>query len=86
VQDEYELIHSPLCRTVTDAGHTIQVEICRGLESNWILEVVDEFNNSRVWDVWSRVAPDQYAESVLSIWCIGVLPLEHGTGVGQVQQ
>jgi spore coat protein CotH len=35
---------------VTDAGHTIQVEIYRGPDTGWTLEVVDEFNNSRVWD------------------------------------
>lgn len=50
MQDDYAITHSPLCRTVTDAGHTIQVEIYRGPESAWTLEVVDEFNNSRVWD------------------------------------
>ena len=50
MQDDYQLTHSPLCRTVTDAGHTIQVEIYRGPDTGWTLEVVDEFNNSRVWD------------------------------------
>lgn len=41
---------SPLCRSVTHDGRTVQVEIYVGDAGGWILEVVDEFNNSTLWD------------------------------------
>lgn len=41
---------SPLCRKVTANRHTVRVEIYQSGEGGWILEVVDEFNNSTVWD------------------------------------
>ena len=47
---EYQLITSLLSRDVTDKGHTIRLEIYRGVDSGWTLEAVDEFNNSTVWD------------------------------------
>lgn len=50
---------SPLCRTVTDRGHTVRVEIYQNGEGGWLLEVVDEFNNSTVWD--DPFATDQSA-------------------------
>lgn len=48
--DGPEIIHSPLCQTVSRHGVTVRVEIYRGEDSDWILEVVDEGNNSHVWD------------------------------------
>jgi hypothetical protein len=41
---------SPLCQAITIDGRTVQVEIYGGDPGKWILEVVDEFNNSTVWD------------------------------------
>jgi hypothetical protein len=41
---------SPLCQTITRAGRTVRVEIYQGDPGAWILEVVDEFGNSTVWD------------------------------------
>lgn len=49
-EEEFELEMSPLCQDITDSGKTVRVEIYRGGGSNWHLEVVDEFNNSTVWD------------------------------------
>ncbi|MDH4071207.1 MAG: hypothetical protein OEV30_12385 [Ignavibacteria bacterium] len=40
---------SPLCRSITRDGHRIDVQIYRG-DTGWILEVVDRFLNSTVWD------------------------------------
>jgi uncharacterized protein len=48
--DEIELIHSPLTRTHSAEGHTLQIEIYRSAGSPWILEVVDELGTSTVWD------------------------------------
>ena len=50
MEEEFELEMSPLCQDLTDNGKTVRIEIYRGGGSNWHLEVVDEFNNSTVWD------------------------------------
>lgn len=57
--DGPEIIHSPLCQTVSRHGVTVQVEIYRGEDSDWILEIVDYGNNSHVWD--AQFATDQEA-------------------------
>lgn len=46
---EPELFMSPLCQSMNQDGHTIQVEIYRSETSGWTLEVVDELGNSTVW-------------------------------------
>jgi uncharacterized protein len=51
IDDDIELIHSPLTRTHSAEGHTLQIHIYRGAGSPWILEVVDELGTSTVWDV-----------------------------------
>jgi hypothetical protein len=48
--EECELITSPLCRLVSANGHRVQLEIYRGPDSNWMLEAVDAYGNSTVWD------------------------------------
>lgn len=48
--DDTELIHSPLTQSVTRDERTVKVEIYRDDKSGWILEVVDEYGNSTVWD------------------------------------
>jgi uncharacterized protein len=51
MNDEPELINSPLSQQVSSGGHTVLVEIYRlEDEKDWALEVVDEFNNSTVWN------------------------------------
>ena len=47
--EDPELIMSPLCRSITHDGYTVDVEIYRIETSNWTLEVVDAFGNSTVW-------------------------------------
>ena len=64
MEDDYQLVISPLCQSITDNGHTIRVEIYRGPDTDWTLEAVDAFNNSIVWD--DLFATDQAAlEEVL---------------------
>ncbi len=41
---------SPLSQHVTREGKTVRVDIYEDGEGGWILEVVDQFNNSTVWD------------------------------------
>ncbi|MBB6598024.1 hypothetical protein [Luteimonas sp. MC1825] len=59
MEDDYELVMSPLCQSITDNGHTVRVEIYRGPDTDWTLEVVDASNTSTVWD--DLFATDQAA-------------------------
>ena len=48
---EPKLEVSPLSQDVSSGGKTVSVEIYRlEDETSWTLEVVDEYNNSTVWD------------------------------------
>jgi hypothetical protein len=59
MQDDDQLVISPLCRSVKSKRHKVQVDIYRGPDTGWTLEVVDKFNNSTVWD--DLFATDQEA-------------------------
>jgi hypothetical protein len=59
MEDDYQLEMSPLCRSITDKGHTVRLEIYRGPDTDWTLEAVDSSNNSTVWD--DLFATDQAA-------------------------
>ena len=50
MNDDYELNMSPLCQEISSGGSTIQVDIYEDGQEGWILEVVDEYGNSRVWE------------------------------------
>jgi uncharacterized protein len=58
--DSYDLVHSPLERTLSGEGHTLRIAIYRGAdEPDWILEIEDEASTSTVFD--ERFASDQAA-------------------------
>ncbi len=57
--DELDLIDSPLNQRYTDNGRWVEVQIYRMPNTGWTLEVVDEHNNSTVWD--SEFDTDQEA-------------------------
>jgi hypothetical protein len=48
--DEFDLIYSDLQTSHTADGHTVGINIYKLPETEWVLEIVDEFNNSTVWD------------------------------------
>ena len=48
--DEIELIYSKHCQSVTRNGRTVKLKIYSSGKNDWILEVVDEDNNSTAWD------------------------------------
>ena len=49
--EEPEIEYSPLSQPLSSGGLTVNVQIYRIVgEKYWMLEVVDEFNNSTVWD------------------------------------
>jgi uncharacterized protein len=43
-------VHSPLSQRLARDGTAVEVEIYDDGEGGWLLEVVDEFGNSTVWD------------------------------------
>lgn len=50
MRDENNLIYSPLQQTYTADGKSVDIKIYRLPDSGWTLEVVDQYNNSIVWD------------------------------------
>jgi hypothetical protein len=50
MNEDNEVKMSPLCQAVTREGKTIQIEIYEDGEGGWVLEVVDEDDNSTLWD------------------------------------
>ncbi|MEH6575872.1 MAG: hypothetical protein V7731_02235 [Amphritea sp.] len=63
--EEFEVKMSPLCQKFERDGKTVEIEIYENGEGGWILETVDEFNNSTLWD--DPFSSDQAAlEEVLS--------------------
>lgn len=50
MEDEFELIMSPLCQAYETDGISLQVDIYRGADTDWTLEVVNPSNTSIVWD------------------------------------
>ena len=50
MSEEFEIKYSTLCQKVTSEGKSVQVFIYEDGKGGWILEVVDEYGNSTVWD------------------------------------
>ena len=48
--DENDLIDSLLSQKYTQDGKTVEICIYRMPDSPWVLEIVDDFGNSTVWD------------------------------------
>lgn len=48
--DDIQIIHSPLEKRYEAHGRFVHIQIYRSEDSGWILEVVDDLNNSTVWD------------------------------------
>jgi len=57
--DEHGLIDSPLNRTYMTDGRSVEIHIYRTPHTGWTLELVDDLNNSTVWD--GEFATDQEA-------------------------
>jgi uncharacterized protein len=56
----YDIVYSPLARTLSGEGHTLRIEIYKGVtEPDWVLEMVDELGTSSVFE--ERFASDQAA-------------------------
>ena len=46
----FELIMSPLCQIIERDGKQVDVQIYKGDDATWTLEVEDHYGNSTVWD------------------------------------
>jgi len=49
-EDDQYPEHSPLGQSLTRDGKTVRVEIYEDGEGGWLLEMVDQYGNSTVWD------------------------------------
>jgi uncharacterized protein len=50
VKDNRYPVHSPLSRRFTRDGTTVEIQIYEDGKAGWLLEVIDEFRNSTVWN------------------------------------
>jgi len=48
--DEFEVIESPLSQSFDMDGKSVQIDIYKGDNCGWTIEIVDKFNNSTVWE------------------------------------
>jgi len=73
MNDELKLIESPLSQSISSGGKTVSIEIYR-LENEpiWTLEIVDEFNNSTVWDDQFQTDSEALVEAKKTILAEGV--------------
>jgi hypothetical protein len=58
---------SSLCQPVTRDGKTVQIDIYEDGEGGWLLEVIDEFNNSTCWDDPFNTEQDALDEALETI-------------------
>jgi uncharacterized protein len=56
------LIYSEHCRSVSGDERTVKVQIYSTGHEDWVLEVVDEFGNSTVWDDLFETDAEAYEE------------------------
>jgi uncharacterized protein len=50
MNEKMDIVMSPLCRSFESDGKTVQIDILGDGDGGWLLEVIDEFGNSSVWD------------------------------------
>ena len=63
---------SPLSQQINRDGHTVRVDIYENGEGGWILEVVDHFGNSTVWDQSFPSDADALNEAIRTIESEGI--------------
>jgi hypothetical protein len=67
MNDEMEIVLSPLCRSFESRGKTVQIDIFGDGDGGWLLEVIDQFGNSTVWDdtfISDQAALDEALETI----------------------
>jgi uncharacterized protein len=73
MDEDYKMIESALSRQITRDGVTIDVKIYRGEDDGgWILEVVDEFGGSTVWQEPFATEAEALNEVLMTIKLEGI--------------
>jgi uncharacterized protein len=72
---EDSLVYSPLCQRVTRDGTEVNIQIYNDDSGGWLLEVVDEFWNSTVWDDPFTTDSAALAEALKTIDTEGIASL-----------
>ena len=65
--DDPEPKESPLSQTIERDGRSVQVYIYDDGAGRWLLEIVDQFNNSNVWDQSFKTDQDALNEALETI-------------------
>ena len=79
--DEHDLIYSPLQQSYSAGGHQVEIHIYRMPDTRWSLEVVDENNNSTVWDDLFETDEEALAVALRELEADGIEAfIEQGTG------
>jgi uncharacterized protein len=72
MRNEIGIIMSPLSQEISNGGKTVQVEIYENGEDGWIIETIDELNNSTVWDEPFETDSEALAEAKKTITDEGI--------------
>lgn len=68
-------MHSPLSQCLSRAGITVEIQIYEDGNAGWLLEVVDEFGNSTVWNESFHTDHAALAEALAAIENEGIASL-----------
>ena len=83
MSDEYAVKMSPLSQAISNGGKTMRIDIYEDESGKWVLEIVDEYNNSTVWDYTFESDSEALTEAKKTILEEGVSSLigpESGKG------
>jgi len=76
MSEEHELIISPLSQEISGEAETVQIGIYRGVDDKgWVLEVVDKYGNSAVWDDLFDTDNAAFKEALKTIEADGIRSL-----------
>lgn len=70
--EDIEVIHSPLEQTYSADGYSVRIQIYRSVDSQWILEVVDERGTSTVWGYQFETDNEALEEAFVAIEAEGI--------------
>ena len=75
-------VHSPLSQRVARDGIVVEIEIYDDGKGGWLLEVVDEFGTSTVWDGSFATDSAALAEALKTIDTEGIVSVIGSTPTG----
>jgi len=81
MEEDHEVKMSPLCQPVTSDTRTVQADIYEDGAGGWLLEVIDEYHNSTVWDEPFKTDQEALDEAVNTVEKEGI-----GSLIGQASE